>query len=100
MSDINCKRLEIALISIKNLVLLKNIHPFHDENQGTCNYYLLVILNKVMILTGQDYKNSHVRAIEIYRKNKRIKKENMQGINVKTCQMRKTRKKRILEKSL
>ena len=63
-------------------------------------HYLLVILNKVMILTGQDYKNSHVSAIEIYWKNKKIIKENMQGINVKICQMRKTRKKRILEKSL
>ena len=63
-------------------------------------HYLLVILNKVMILTGQDYKNSHVSAIEIYWKNKKIIKENIQGINVKICQMRKTRKKRILEKSL
>ena len=37
LSDIICERLETALISIKNLVLLKNTHPFHDENQGTCN---------------------------------------------------------------
>lgn len=42
-----------------------------------------------MILTKEDYKNSHVIIIEIYQKKKKRKIENMQEIDIRTSLMRK-----------
>ena len=42
-----------------------------------------------MILTKEDYKNSHVIIIEIYQKKKKRKIENMQEIAIRTSLMRK-----------
>ena len=60
-------------------------------------YYLLVKLNKkeqkrYMILIRQGFKNCCVTIIEIFEKEKKKKKDNMQGTDIRTCLMRKNKK--------
>ena len=48
-----------------------------------------------IILTIKDYKNSFVSIREIYQKKKKRKKDDKQGIDIKTCLIRKNKKKNI-----
>ena len=47
-----------------------------------------------IILTIKDYKNSGVGIREIYQKKKKRKKDDKQGIDIKTCLIRKNKKKK------
>lgn len=49
-----------------------------------------------IILTIKDYKNSGVGIREIYQKKKKRKKDDKQGIDIKTCLIRKNKKKEYL----
>lgn len=48
-----------------------------------------------IILTIKDYKNSCVSIREIYQRKKKRKKDDKQAIDIKTCLIRKNKKKNI-----